>query len=108
MRKLMNKRGMFGLEAVGNVMLTVLTLVVTAIAVFLALSSLQGAGIFTAGSQNANNTNAIIANTTAGTTSFFTNVPTIFTVLGVVAIILVVGLIIFAVRRFSQGGVSDL
>lgn len=99
----MNRKGIFGLDAVGNVMLTVLTLVVTAIAVFLALSSLQNAGIFTAGSANANNTNYIIANTTQGATSFFTNVPTIFTVLGVVAIILVISLIIYAVKRFSQG-----
>ena len=103
-KRKLSKKGIFGLEAVGQVMLTVLTLVVTAIAVFLALSSLQSSGIFAAGSGNANNTALIIGNTTYGTTLFFANIPTIFTVLGVVAIILVIGLIIYAVRRFSSGG----
>lgn len=99
-----NKRGIFGLEAVGQVILTLLTLTVTVIAVFLALSSLQNSNIFTANSLNANNTGNIINNVTSGATNFFVNVPTIFTVLGVVAIILVIGLIIYAVRRFSEGG----
>ena len=102
-KRKLSKKGIFGLEAVGQVMLTVLTLVVTAIAVFLALASLQNAGIFAAGSAGANNTATIISNTTYGTSAFFANVPTIFTVLGVVAIILVIGLIIYAVKRFSEG-----
>lgn len=100
--KFLDKRGVLGLDTVKEVILYLLILVVTAIAVFLALVSLQNSNLFTAFSATANATNAIIANTTQGTASFFGNVPTIFTVLGAVVIILVVTLIILAVQRFGS------
>ena len=102
--KPLNKKGVLGLNLVGSVIMTLLTLAVITIAVFLALTSLNNAGIFTAGTQTANDTNTIINNITSGTTSFFKQIPTIMTVLGVVVLILAVAIIIVAVRRFGGGG----
>ena len=99
----MNKRGVLGMDTVAEVIVFLLTLAVTAIAVFLAMVSLQNANLFTAGSVSANNTNAVINNVTNGTTSFFGNIPTIMTILGAVVIILAVTLILFAVSKFSGG-----
>lgn len=101
MKRKMNRRGVLGLDTVRDVMIFLLTLAVIAIAVFLALVSLQGANLFTAGSQAANDTDNVINNITVGTTQFFANIPTVFVILGAVVIILAVALILFAVSRFS-------
>jgi hypothetical protein len=98
----MNHKGVLGMEDVKAVMLFLLVLAVVAIALFLALTNLNSAGLFTAGSQPANDTSNIINNITSGTTSFFKNVPTIFTILGAVVIITAVILILIAVQRISQ------
>lgn len=97
-----SKKGVLGLDDVKSVMLTLLVLAVVAIALFLALVNLQNAGLFTTGSQAANDTNLVINNITRGTTQFFGNVPTIFTVLGAVVIITAVVLIIVAVTRINN------
>ena len=95
------KKGILGLDTAKGVMLSLLTLAVVTIAVFLALVSLQNAGLFTTGSQAKNNTDYIINNITGGTVTFFTYMPTIFTLLGVVVIILVIAIVIVAVSRFG-------
>lgn len=97
-----DNQAVLGMQDVKQVMLFLLTLGVVAIALFLALSNLQSANLFGVGSQSANNTNLIINNITGGTTSFFGNVPTIFTVLGAVVIITAVVLIIIAVTRINS------
>lgn len=99
----MNKKGVLGMDTVRDVIVFMLTLSVTAIAVFLALSSLQNANLFTGGSTEELNTNLTIGNITEGTTAFFSNIPTVFTILGAVVIILAVTLILFAVNRFGKG-----
>lgn len=98
-----SKKGVLGFETAKEVILTLLVLAVMVIAVFLALSTLNNAGIFTSGSQSANDTNLIISNITTGTTNFFSYIPTIFTILAIVVIILAIALILFAVNRFSGG-----
>lgn len=103
MNKKMNKRGILGLDTVKAVILSLLVIAVVAIAVFLALTSLQNANIFTAGSTAANQTNAIIGNVTTGTASFFGQVPTFFVLLGVVVLILIIAIVIVAVSRFGGG-----
>jgi len=103
MRSLLKKKGILGLDTVKAVIIALLTLSVIAIACFLALVSLQNANIFTAGSNAANQTNNIINNVTSGTTGFFANVPTFFTLLGVVVLILIIAIVIVAVTRFSPG-----
>lgn len=91
------------LMIVGAVILVLLTLAVTYIAVNLALTSLQNAGIFTANSQSANQTNNVINNITTGGANFFSQVPTIFTILGIVALIGAIVLIIYFVARIPRG-----
>jgi hypothetical protein len=98
----MDKKGVLGLETVKETIVYLLILVVTVIAVFLGLNALLNAGVFPAGSANLNNTNLIVSNITYGATTFFSIVPTIFTVLGVVVLLLVIGLILYAVYRFSS------
>lgn len=49
----------------------------------------------------------IVNNVTTGTTGFFTNIPTVFTILGAVVIITAVSLILFAVNRFTQSSGSN-
>ncbi len=101
--RMKNRRGVLGLDTVRDVMIFLLVLAVITIAVFLALVSLQDANLFTPGSQADNDTTNIINNITTGATDFFVNIPTVFTILGAVVIILAVTLILFAVARFSQG-----
>jgi len=103
LRKLMNKRGVLGLEVSRSVIVSLLVLAVTAIAVFLALVSLGDSNIFTAGSQADNDTQNIITNITSGTTDFFSYVPTWMVLLAVVVLIAIVALIIVAVSRFDTG-----
>lgn len=98
-----SKKGVLGLDIVKQVIFTLLVLAVVAIALFLALTSLNNAGIFTANSKAANDTNLIINNITSGTTTFFGNIPTIMTILGVVIIIAAITIIIAYVSRFGGG-----
>lgn len=48
------------------------------------------------------NSQAVVSNVTSGTTGFFTNIPTVMTILGAVVIILAVVLIIGAVGRIRN------
>jgi len=49
-------------------------------------------------------TNSLVENTTLGPINFFTNVPTFFTLLGVIVLVLIIAIIIIAVSRFAAGG----
>lgn len=103
-----HKKGVLGLDTVRAVIVTLLVIAVTAIAVFLALVSLQNASIFTSGSQADNDTTNIINNITTGTTDFFSNVPTFMTLLGVVVILLIIVLVLIAIRRFESPASGSL
>jgi uncharacterized membrane protein YkvI len=102
-----DKRGIMGMETVKAVLISLLVLAVISIAVFLALVSLRDSNIFTAGSLEKNQTTDIITNITTGTTKFFQQVPTFFTLLGVVVLILIIAIVIVAVTRFQGGGQRD-
>jgi len=99
-----NKKAILGMDTVKAVLITLLVMAVIAIAVFLALVTLRDAGIFTGGSLEDNQTDAIIANITSGTGNFFKQVPTFFTLLAVVVLILIIAIVIVAVTRFQAGG----
>lgn len=105
MRALLSKkkRGQLGLDVVRNVMLTMMTLAVIGVAIFLALVSLQNANIFTSGSAADNSTDNIINNVTGSVENFFSNTPTIFAILVVVVIILAIAIVIGVVSRFGGG-----
>ncbi len=108
MLKKQNKKGMLGLDTVGATIKWFLIIAVLGIAVFLALSSLQNASLFTAGSQADNQTTNVINNVTTGTADFFANAPTIFAVLGAVVIILAIMIIVQVVSRMSGKGGGGL
>jgi hypothetical protein len=97
------RRSVLGLELSRSVIVTLLILAVTAIAVFLALVSLQDSNIFTTGTQAANDTNAIIGNITTGTTSFFSYVPTWMILLAVVVLIAIIAIVIVVVSKLEGG-----
>jgi len=103
-----SKRGVLGFDTVKAVLIALLTLSVVSVAVFLALTSLNNANIFTAGSLGANATTNILGNVTSGTSSFFGYVPTIMILLAVVVIILVISIVIVAVTRFGGGARESL
>lgn len=99
-----DKRGVLGLDTAKAVMVWFLILAVLAIAVILALVSLRDSGIFGTGTQEANDTSAIVDNITdALTNNFFNQTGTIFAILIVVVIILAISIIIAVVTRFGAG-----
>ena len=100
--KIEQRNGVLGLETAKQVMVTFLVLAVTAVAVLLALTSLQDANIFTSGSLGDNATTGIIGNVSSGLSTFFASTGTIFSILIVVVIILAISIIIWAVGRFGQ------
>ncbi len=99
-----NKRGQLGLDTVKSVMVAFLILAVLSIAIILALVSLRDSNIFTANSQEANDTTVIVNNISAALVDFFSNTGTIFAILIVVVIILAIAIIIAVVSRFGEGG----
>ncbi len=101
----LNKKGVLGLDTVKNVMVWFLILAVLAISIILALVSLNDSGIFTANSQEANDSSNIVNNiTSALTNDFFDQTGTIFAILIVVVIILAIAIIIAVVTRFGGTG----
>jgi len=100
--KIGQRNGVLGLETAKQVMVTFLVLAVTAVAILLALTSLQNANIFTTDSSGYNATEGIIGNVSSGLTTFFASTGTIFSILIVVVIILAISIIIWAVGRFGQ------
>jgi len=100
--KIGQRNAVLGLETAKQVMVTFLVLAVTAVAILLALTSLQNASIFTDNSVGANTTTGIIGNVSSGLSTFFASTGTIFSILIVVVIILAISIIIWAVGRFGQ------
>jgi len=98
-----SRKAQLGLGTVKEVMITFLIISVIAVAIILALSSLKNSGIFTSGSEEYNQTANIISNVSTGTSGFFSNTGTIFSILVVVVIILAIAIIIAVVSRFGGG-----
>ena len=90
------------IQLTSNIIIGVLVLIVIVIACFLVFNSLQNAGMFTANSVYANNTNNIIANATQLPVSFASQLPTVGVILGVVLLLTVIGFLIFIVLRFRS------
>jgi len=99
--KSLGKKGVLGLDTVKAVMITFLILAVIGVSVILATVSLRDSNIFTAASQEQNDTNNIVGNISEGLVDFFGNTTTIFAILVVVVIILAISIIIAAVSRFG-------
>lgn len=99
----MNKKGQVGLDTAKAVMLGLLTMVVIAFAIIIALASLNSSNVTTAGSLERNQTTNIFNNVSTGISGFFSNTGTWFSLLAVTIIILIITIVIFAVQRFGGG-----
>lgn len=104
----LDKKGVLGLDTAKVFLISLLTLAVIAIAVFLALVSLRDSGVISETYAEYNYTQAIILNITEGSTNFFKQIPTAFTLLGVVLIVLVIAIVIIAVSRFGYSSQQTL
>lgn len=107
MKKIMNKRGVLGLNTAVAFILVLLTLVLVIFAAIVAISALRNnTTILPTNSLEANATTAVFNNFSQGVGNFMGNSSTWFAVLGVVITLLILGLIIYAVRRFSGAGMG--
>lgn len=97
---LKNRKGQT-LELTTGTVISVMIFIFIVFAVLFGISSLNPGGFFTAGSANQNSTNQLISNMTTGIGNFSQQIPTAFTILGVVLILGFIGLLIFIVRRFA-------
>lgn len=102
----MNKKGQVGLDTAKGFMLGLLTMVVIAFAIIIALASLNNSNATTSGSLERNQSTAIFNNVSTGVSSFFSNTGTWFSLLAITIIILIIAIVIFAVQRFggTRGG----
>jgi uncharacterized membrane protein len=98
----LDKKGQIGLDVVKGTMVSLLVLAVLGVAVFLALSSLQDASLFTSGSTGETQTDNVVGNVTTATASFFGNTGTIFSILVAVVIMLAIAIIVAVVNRFGR------
>ena len=96
-RKL-NKRGQI-INTVSGVIIGLFILVMLAFAIFLGISSLNPGSFFT-NEQQGDAVNGSVDNLTAGFANFTTQIPTVFTVLGVVLILGALAILILIVVRF--------
>ena len=101
----MNRRGQV-VGLVGDNLIAILGLVVVVIAVLIAFGALSPTSFFSANSLNANATNALIQNTTIAAGSFGGNIPTAFTVFGVVFILGFLAILIYVVVKMKSAGSS--
>jgi len=98
-----DKKGILGLDTAKAFILFILVTAILGFAAIIALSTLNDAGILTTGSEEANQSTNVLQNVSTGISGFFSNASTWFTLLSVVVIILIIGVVIFAVSRFGGG-----
>jgi hypothetical protein len=88
MRKI-NKRGVFGLNAIQQFFAVILGIALLAYVIVIIMGTLSGASIVTSGSLADNQTKSILANVSTGITSFFSAINPVYAILAVLVIILV-------------------
>jgi len=102
MRKLVkDKKGILGLDTAKAFILFILICAVLGFAAIIALATLNDADILTSGSDGDTQATNVLQNVSGGISGFFSNASTWFTLLSVVVIILIIGVVIFAVSRFG-------
>jgi len=94
-----NKKGSV-LDMAEGFIISLFIIAVVAFSAILALTSLGQSSVFPAGSLSYNQSQDVIHNVTTGTSSFFANAGTWFSILSVVIIIGLIALIILYVTRF--------
>lgn len=99
----MAKRGQV-IDLVSGTILGVLGLVLIIFVVLFALSALNPASFFTAGSGSANATTNLQNNVTYGVSQFGQYIPTVMLVLGVVFVLSGLLVLVLYIRRMQIGG----
>lgn len=99
--KKLGKKGVLGLDTAKAFILFILIVAIIGFATIIAVSTLDNSGVLTANSVEANQSTAVLRNVSGGVADFFANTTTWFTLLSVVVIILIIGVVIFAVQRFG-------
>ena len=82
----------------------VASLVIGVIIAFVIVSTLNGAGLLTSGSDEANSTNALDANFTAGVDNVSSKIPTVLLVAAIVLILGVLALLVATWQRMRLSG----
>ena len=105
MESKLNKRGQTGGLVTGLVM-AVAGLVIAVIIAFVIVSTLNSAGLLTAGSLEANSTTQIISNFTTGVDNVSAKLPTVLLVAAIVLIMGVLAVLVGIWQRMRLGGGS--
>jgi uncharacterized membrane protein len=100
MKKLMNKKGAYGIDVVTEVALALFILLLVVVAVIIGAYALIGSNIMPTSSAQYNQTVGMVQNLTTGASSFFGSSSTFFGILVVVCIMIFLGLMIGAVMLF--------
>ena len=98
----MDKKGQFNIatSAIWGVVGFLLAVIVGLIIV----TTLSGAGFFTAGTAAAGAVGNISSNLTSGVNTVTSYIPTIFTVVAIAIVLAILGLLVLVVRKYGMGG----
>ena len=95
----MNSRGQMGGGLITGLIFGVASLVIGVIIAFVIVSTLTGANLLTADSEQDNATDRLVANFTAGVDNVSGKIPT---VLLIAAIVLILGVMVFLVAQWQR------
>ena len=101
---LKDKRGVGAINTVVAVLVTLFAAVLVFVGLFAGANAINNSSLFTANSQSANDTTAMLNNVTSGGSSFISNTGTFVSILVVVVIFIFIGLLIARARGFAGGG----
>lgn len=104
-RQKLNKKGQV-INTATVTLLSILGLIITAFIIFFLIAVLNPASFFTAGSAQANSTNALVANSTEMVSQFSQRLPTVGLLLGLTLLIAVFLIIFFYIQKIRQAGVG--
>ena len=104
MKKILNKRGVFGLTSVQQFFAIILGIALLAYVIIVIMGTLQSASILTAGSTAKNQTDTILNNVSAGILSFFGSISSVYAILAILVIILVLVVLVRVVTGGTGGG----
>lgn len=99
-----DKKAVFGLTSVQQFFAIILGVALLAYVIVVIMGTLSSSSILTAGSLAANQTNAILANTSVGITSFFSAINPVYAILAILVIILVLVVLVRVVSGGTGGG----
>lgn len=95
-----NKKGQLATGLVGGIVALIVTLIVS----FVVITQLNGAGLLTAGSSEANTVTNLSTNLSAGVTNIATKIPTFFSI---IAAVLIFGFLVYLWMQYKRMNVGQ-